>query len=118
MASSHWVAVPATPSRPRSCARTSHAPCISHGPSALPSRSLERKSTRSMTATTTSTASAEQVAAARPRVGVLGIMQELYDEMLPGITERQGEYAQQLGAMLGDALDVTVAPPARNRAEI
>ncbi len=54
----------------------------------------------------------------RPRVGVLGIMQELYDEMLPGITERQGAYAHDLGAALGEALDVTVAPPARNRAEI
>ena len=45
-----------------------------------------------MTATRTFTASAERVAT-RPRVGVLGIMQELYDEMLPGITERQGAYA-------------------------
>ena len=33
-------------------------------------------------------------------------MQELYDEMLPGITERQGAYAAELGAALGDALDV------------
>src|SRR6478735_710083 len=50
-----------------------------------------------MTATRTSTASAERVAT-RPRVGVLGIMQELYDEMLPGITERQGAYAEAIGA--------------------
>jgi L-arabinose isomerase len=70
-----------------------------------------------MTATRTSTDSAERVAT-RPRVGVLGIMQELYDDMLPGITERQGAYAQALGATLGDAVDVDVAPPARNRADI
>jgi L-arabinose isomerase len=70
-----------------------------------------------MTATRTSTASTERVAV-RPRIGVLGIMQELYDEMLPGITERQGAYALELGAALGDELDVSVSPPARNRAEI
>ena len=29
----------------------------------------------------------------RPRIGLLGIMQELYDEMIPGITERQAAYA-------------------------
>src|SRR3954465_12561260 len=53
-----------------------------------------------------------------PRIGVLGIMQELYDEMLPGITERQGAYAQQLGATLAEGVDVQVGPPARNRADI
>jgi L-arabinose isomerase len=71
-----------------------------------------------MTATTTFTASAEGVGTARPRIGVLGIMQELYDDMLPGITERQGRYAQELGAVLGRDLEVAVAPPARNREEI
>jgi L-arabinose isomerase len=50
-------------------------------------------------------------------VGVLGIMQELYDDMLPGITERQAAYALEVGARL-EALDVQVAPPARNRADI
>jgi L-arabinose isomerase len=70
-----------------------------------------------MTAIRTSTDSAERVAT-RPRVGVLGIMQELYDDMLPGITERQGAYAQALGTALGEAVDVHVAAPARNRADI
>ena len=55
-----------------------------------------------MTATRTSTASAERVAA-RPRVGVLGIMQELYDDMLPGITERQARVrARRSARALGD----------------
>jgi L-arabinose isomerase len=49
---------------------------------------------------------------------VLGIMQELYDDMLPGITERQGAYATALGTALGEDLDVQVAAPARNRADI
>ncbi len=45
-------------------------------------------------------------------------MQELYDDMLPGITERQGAYARELGTALAGTLDVTVAPPARNRTDI
>ena len=65
-------------------------------------------------ATSLSTASANSVRAV-PRIGVLGIMQELYDEMLPGITERQGAYAAELGAALGDAVEVLVAGPARDR---
>jgi L-arabinose isomerase len=74
-----------------------------------------------MTATRTSTASADTAAprngGARPRVGLLGIMQELYDEMLPGITERQGAYARELGEVLAGVADVEVAPPVRNRAD-
>ena len=67
-----------------------------------------------MTATRTSTGSAEGAGASRaPRIGVLGVMQELYDEMLPGITERQGAYARELGAALDGVADVTVAPPVR-----
>jgi L-arabinose isomerase len=55
---------------------------------------------------------------ARPRIGLLGVMQELYDEMLPGITERQGAYAEAIGSRLSAVADVHVAPPARNRADI
>ena len=47
-----------------------------------------------MTATRTFTASADVAGApARPRIGLLGIMQSLYDDMLPGVTERQAAYA-------------------------
>ena len=56
--------------------------------------------------------------AERPRIGLLGIMQELYDDMLPGITERQGQYAQQIADRLSDKMDVTFHGPARNRADI
>ena len=55
----------------------------------------------SLTATRPSTASAEHARLALPRIGVLGVMQSLYDDMLPGITERQAAYAQELGAALG-----------------
>src|SRR3954452_22713759 len=70
-----------------------------------------------MTAIRTSTDSAERTAT-RPRVGLLGIMQELYDEMLPGITERQGAYAEELAGSIRQGIDVQVAAPARNRADI
>jgi L-arabinose isomerase len=72
---------------------------------------------RSTTATRTSTDSAEAMPA-RPRIGVLGIMQALYDEMLPGITERQGAYARELGDALAGIADVEVAAPARDRDDI
>ena len=37
----------------------------------------------------------------QPRIGLLGIMQELYDDMIPGITERQGEYAAAVAKQAG-----------------
>jgi L-arabinose isomerase len=52
---------------------------------------------------------------ARPRIGLLGIMQELYDDMLPGIGERQEAYARNLGAALADVADVHVSAPVKNR---
>jgi L-arabinose isomerase len=73
-----------------------------------------------MTATRTSTASAEsgRGGEGRPRIGLLGIMQALYDEMLPGITERQAAYARELADALAGEADVVVAPPARDRDDI
>ena len=69
-----------------------------------------------MTATRTSTASAEPgVAEARPRIGLLGIMQSLYDEMLPGIAERQAAYARELAEALAGEAEVVVAPPVKER---
>ena len=53
-----------------------------------------------------------------PRIGVIGIMQELYDEMLPGITERQGRYLGDIARALEDVMEPVVAAPARNRADI
>ena len=53
-----------------------------------------------------------------PRVGLLGIMQELYDDTLPGITERQGRYARQIADHLSDTIEVTFREPARNRSDI
>ena len=64
----------------------------------------------SLTATTPSTASADSTVEL-PRIGVLGVMQRLYDAMLPGIGERQAEYARELGAALDGIASVTVTQP-------
>ena len=54
----------------------------------------------------------------KPRIGLLGIMQELYDDMVEGITERQGAYAREVAAQLSPVADVEFIRPARNRADV
>jgi L-arabinose isomerase len=56
-----------------------------------------------------------RVVQTRPRIGLLGIMQALYDDMLPGITERQAAYAAEVAAALGGVADVETAPPVKHR---
>ena len=58
--------------------------------------------------------SAEQ----RPRIGLLGIMQELYDDMIPGITDHQAGYARDVSERLNSAAEVVFTRPARNREDI
>jgi L-arabinose isomerase len=53
----------------------------------------------------------------RPRIGVLGITQTLYDDMIPGITERQAGYAREVADRLGQIADFTVGPPVKSRAD-
>ncbi len=55
---------------------------------------------------------------AMPRIGLLGIMQELYDEMIPGITEHQAAYAQSVASGLRDRAEIVFTRPARNRDEV
>jgi len=45
-------------------------------------------------------------------------MQELYDEMLPGITEHQAEYARAVASRLAGVADVEFSRPARNREDV
>src|SRR3954462_11434697 len=105
-------------SRRRSCARTWPAPCTSPGCWETWRRSTPTTSRPSMTATRTSTDSAESgVTAARPRIGLLGVMQSLYDDMLPGIVERQAAYAREVAAALSDVANVEGAPPVKERAD-
>ena len=54
----------------------------------------------------------------KPRIGLLGIMQELYDDMIPGITERQSRYAADVAQRLAGAAEVTFTRPARNREDV
>lgn len=54
----------------------------------------------------------------KPKIGLLGIMQELYDDMLPGITERQANYAKEIVKQLSDIADVVFSTPARIREDI
>ncbi len=51
----------------------------------------------------------------RPRIGILGIMQDLYDEMIPGIAERQGGYAAELAAWLGEVGEFIPSKPVKYR---
>ena len=53
-----------------------------------------------------------------PRIGLLGIMQELYDEMIPGITGHQAQYAARVADRLSAVADVVFTRPARNRDDV
>jgi len=53
----------------------------------------------------------------KPRIGLMVIMQDLYDAMLPGITERQSDYARAIAAQLGDVAEVIFPKAVRNRAD-
>jgi L-arabinose isomerase len=54
----------------------------------------------------------------KPRIGLLGIMQELYDEMIPGITEHQAGFASDLARRLEGVAEVVFTRPARNQDDI
>lgn len=54
----------------------------------------------------------------KPKIGVLGIMQELYDKSLPGITERQEKYARNVCEQLGEIAEFDFPKAARNRDDI
>jgi len=51
-------------------------------------------------------------------IGLLGIMQELYDDMIPGITDHQAGYARDVSERLNSAAEVVFTRPARNREDI
>lgn len=54
----------------------------------------------------------------KPKIGLLGIMQELYDSSIPGITRRQEEYANNVCRQLSDIADWKFPGAARNRDDI
>jgi len=53
-----------------------------------------------------------------PRIGLLGIMQELYDDMIPGITDHQAKYAAEVAERLRAVAEVDFIRPARNRDDV
>src|SRR5918993_4216 len=124
MVSSRWARRPRRRSRPRLCAKTSRA--LRSSPHALGSQcpSTPRISQGSIGATPLSTANSSSMTrnggtvAGRPKIGLLGIMQALYDEMLPGITERQAGYAKEVAIHLKGVAEVSFPGPAKSRAEI
>lgn len=59
-----------------------------------------------------------EVIGRRPVIGLLGIMQELYDKMLPGITERQEAYGREVAGRLDGVADVRFPGAARCRDDI
>lgn len=54
----------------------------------------------------------------RPKIGLLGIMQELYDDDIPGITDHQENYAREVCTQLSDVADWVFPRAARNRNDI
>jgi L-arabinose isomerase len=53
----------------------------------------------------------------QPRIGILGIMQDLYDDMIPGIAQRQAGYAAELAAQLASIGEFIPAEPVKYRAD-
>ena len=53
----------------------------------------------------------------RPRIGILGIMQDLYDDMVPGIAQRQEGYAAEIAAHLSDVAEFTPSKAIKYRAD-
>ncbi len=51
----------------------------------------------------------------KPRIGILGIMQDLYDDMIPGIAQRQAGYAAELAAALADVGEFVPSEPIKYR---
>jgi L-arabinose isomerase len=51
----------------------------------------------------------------KPRIGILGIMQDLYDEMIPGITQRQAGYAAELAEHLAGVGEFIPGDPVKHR---
>lgn len=51
----------------------------------------------------------------KPRIGILGIMQDLYDEMIPGIAQRQAGYAAEIAAQLADVGEFIPSKPVKFR---
>ncbi len=50
-----------------------------------------------------------------PRVGIVGVMQPLYDDMIPGITDRQARYVRRIAESLDGVAECVTSDPVRGR---
>jgi L-arabinose isomerase len=51
----------------------------------------------------------------KPKIGILGIMQDLYDDMIPDIAARQAGYAREIAAHLADVAEFFPSEPIKYR---
>ena len=54
----------------------------------------------------------------KPKIGILGLMQELYDDMIPGITRHQENYIEEVVSHLGSSIEIYFPGAARNRTDV
>jgi L-arabinose isomerase len=71
-----------------------------------------------MTSEAITTKEGHLISRQRPKIGLLGVMQELYDDMIPGITDHQAAYAKELAGSLSPVADVVFLRPARTRDDV
>jgi L-arabinose isomerase len=55
------------------------------------------------------------MAVPKPRIGILGIMQDLYDEMIPNIAQRQEGYSREIAVHLADVAEFIPSKPIKYR---
>ena len=53
----------------------------------------------------------------KPRIGILGIMQDLYDDFIPDIAARQAGYAREIADHLADVAEFIPSDPVKYREE-
>ena len=51
----------------------------------------------------------------KPKIGILGIMQDLYDDMIPDIAARQAGYAREIAEHLADVGEFFPSEPVKYR---
>ncbi len=54
----------------------------------------------------------------KPKIGILGIMQKLYDKTYPNIVETQSNYVKEVINELKDVADFKFTKPARDRKDL
>jgi L-arabinose isomerase len=53
----------------------------------------------------------------KPKIGLVGLMQGLYDAFMPEVTPRQEKFAREVAMLLGESVDVTFTGAVKTREE-